>query len=126
MSIIDGFSHVIISTPDVEKYTQCKDFYSLLGFQTLVNSPTLVGPECNAPQREQETWLHLFGKSPVSDITVKLVLSPDTLKRIRAEDTDWTSAEVSLAVVSQDIPVLPFKLIKCFNGIKFDRKKRVF
>ncbi|CAG8458067.1 293_t:CDS:10 [Funneliformis caledonium] len=114
MSVIEGLSHIVLATSSIEKYESCIQFYSQFGFETVVNSKIATSEP--SKYLTQEKWLHLFGKPPVHDITLKLVLVANAIKKVpTSEEKDWRLEQVSVASVTKDIVAVE-SILKSINA----------
>ncbi len=107
MSVIEGLSHIVLTASSIEKYEGSVQFYSQFGFQTITNivNSKVMTSETNQPL-PQGKWLHLFGKPPVQDITLKLVLIKNTNeKEPVSEEKDWRLEQALVVSVTKDIVV---------------------
>ncbi|CAG8547961.1 2956_t:CDS:10 [Ambispora leptoticha] len=113
MSLVDGLSHFVLAAPNTSLFEQCVEFYTSLGFETVANNSNIIKINGNfgSITREcvssQETWLNLFGKNSVPDITIKLILSPNAVVNdIPIDNGDLREHNVCFVAVSQSITVL--------------------
>ncbi|RIA92061.1 6-phosphofructokinase [Glomus cerebriforme] len=116
MSIIEGLSHIVLIASSIEKYENSVQFYSLFGYQTIshfVNSKVPTNEVQFLPQEEK--LLHLFGKPPTKDITLKIVLATNTNeKEPFPEEKDWRLEQASLVSVTNDIVAVE-SILKSIN-----------
>lgn len=100
MSLLEGFSHIVLTAKTPEGYDQCIKFYNLFGFQ-------IISQDANATSAEGSTcYLHLFGKPPAQAITLKIVLSSGTKENSPfPEERDWRLEPVVINTASANIAV---------------------
>jgi hypothetical protein len=107
MSVIEGLSHIVLTTSSVKKYEDTSKFYSLFGYQPISH----VGSQVSANEVSQflprnEKVLHLFGKPPSQDITIKIVLTTNANeKEPFPEEKDWRLEQTSLVSATKNITV---------------------
>lgn len=107
MSVIEGLSHIVLITSSVEKYENTIQFYSLFGYQPIshVGSRALSNEETQFLPRE-EKLLHLFGKLPTQDITIRIVLTTNANEKEHLPEVkDWRLEQSSLVSATKNIAV---------------------
>lgn len=107
MSVIEGLSHIVLNTSSVEKYENTVQFYSLFGYQPISHVSSQV-PTNEASQfsPREEKVLHLFGKPPTQDITIKIVLTTNANeKEPFPEEKDWRLEQTFLVSATKNIAV---------------------
>ncbi|CAI2173332.1 5941_t:CDS:10, partial [Funneliformis geosporum] len=113
MSVIEGLSHIVLATSSIEEYESSIQFYSQFGFETIVNSK--ITSE-SSQYLTQEKWLHLFGNLPAKDITIKLVLVANAIKKDPTpEEKDWRLEQALVASVTKNIVAVE-SILKSINA----------
>ncbi|RGB43558.1 6-phosphofructokinase [Rhizophagus diaphanus] len=105
MSVIEGLSHIVLTTSSVEKYESTVQFYSLFGYQPIsqVGSRVLSNEVSQYLPREEKV-LHLFGKPPTQDFTIRIVLTTNANeKEPLPEEKDWRLEQSSLVSATKNI-----------------------
>ncbi|CAG8433262.1 4144_t:CDS:10 [Diversispora eburnea] len=98
MSLLEGLSHIVLTAKTFEEYDQCIKFYGSFGFQTVSQNTNTT------PTEGLVNYLHLFGKPPIQNITLKIVLSPDATKKSPfLEEKDWRLEHALMNSVSSNI-----------------------
>ena len=83
MSIIEGLSHIVLTTSSTEKFESSVQFYSRFGYKSISHFVNSKVPTNEASQflPQKEEWLHLFGEPPAQDITIKIVLTTNAIEK---------------------------------------------